>query len=235
MKRVSLIDSIVEEIKQKIARGELKDGDSLGSQDELARHLEVSRPTLREALKRLELMGLIETKHGRGTFVKTVSPQDFMNPLSSFLVIDQESALELMEARLYIEGAVAALAAKHANTEDISAIKAALDSMKVAADKVNVEAFIDYDIKFHLLVARSTNNRILMKTVDILRDLIHQLVFKVFEIQAGSESETFTHTIMFHEQILSAIEQHDARIARRHMEEHLRDVIGKVKSKRHLQ
>lgn len=235
MKRVSLIDSIVEEIKQKITGGNLKDGDSLGSQDELARQLEVSRPTLREALKRLELMGLVETKHGRGTFVKTVSPHDFMNPLASFLVIDQESALELLEARLYIEGAVAALSAENASTENIGKIKAALDNMKAAAEKVNLEAFIEYDIKFHLLVARSTNNRVLIKTVDILRDLIHQLVLKVFEIQAGSESETFNHTIKYHEQILSAIEQHDSNIARRHMEEHLRDVIRKVKSKRNFQ
>lgn len=231
MKRVSLIDSIVEEIKGKISQGELKDGDSLGSQDELARQMEVSRPTLREALKRLELMGLIETKHGRGTFVKTMDPHDFMNPLASFLVLDQESALELLEARLYIEGAVASLSAKNASEKDIDEIKKKLDEMKSAAKASNLESFIKCDIQFHLLVAQSTNNRVLIKTVNILRDLLHQLVYKVFEIQSGSVSETFTHTITFHEQILSAIQQHDSLVARQRMEAHLRDVVRKVKQK----
>ena len=232
MQRVSLIDSIVEEIKQRISQGELKDGDSLGSQDDLAKRMEVSRPTLREALKRLELMGLVETKHGRGTFVKTISPQDFMNPLASFLVIDQKSALELLEARLYIEGAVAALSAKNASPNDIKAIKQKLDDMKTAAQETSLEKFITYDVQFHLLVAESSKNQILTKIVNILRDLLHQLLSKVFEIQSDSLSEIFIQTIRFHGKILSAIEQHNPDIARQHMEAHLKDVALKLKENR---
>lgn len=231
MKRVSLIDSIVEEIKERITRGELKDGDSLGSQDELARQMDVSRPTLREGLKRLELMGLIETKHGRGTFVKTINPHDFMNSLASFLVIDQESALELLEARLYIEGAVAALSAENASQQDIDGIKQSLDDMKVDAQKADVESFIAHDVQFHLQMAESSKNRILIKTVNILRDLLHQLVHKVFEIQSDHLSKALNQTIEFHEQILEAVQQHDARGARRKMEAHLRDVARKIKRK----
>jgi GntR family transcriptional repressor for pyruvate dehydrogenase complex len=229
MQRVSLIDSIVEEIKQRISQGELKDGDSLGSQDDLAKRMEVSRPTLREALKRLELMGLIETKHGRGTFVKTITPQDFMNPLASFLVINQESAIELLEARLYIEGAVAALSAKNASQNDIKGIKKKLADMKTAAKTASVEKFIANDVQFHLLVAESSKNRVLTKVVNILRDLLHQLLHKVFEIQSDSLAKTFNQTISFHEKILSAIEQHNPDMARRHMEAHLKDVACKLK------
>src|SRR5450756_208894 len=87
--RTSVIDSIVAELKTKIASGELKDGDMLTSQDELARSLGVSRTSLREALNRLSLMGLVEMRHGSGTYVKTARPQDLMNSLSSLLIMDQ--------------------------------------------------------------------------------------------------------------------------------------------------
>src|SRR5674476_2799 len=76
--RPSVIDSIVDEIVDRIASGELKDGDMLASQDELARSLGVSRASLREALNRLNLLGLVESRHGSGTFVKTARPQHFM-------------------------------------------------------------------------------------------------------------------------------------------------------------
>lgn len=234
MKRVSLIDSIVEEIKGRITRGELKDGDSLGSQDELARQMEVSRPTLREGLKRMELMGLIETKHGRGTFVKTINPHDFMNPLASFLVFDQQSALELLEARLIIEGAVASLSAKNATVQDTMEIGQKLIDMKVAAEKDNIKDFITSDVQFHLLVAQSSKNRILIKTVNILSDLLHQLVDRVFELQSNQLPATLKQTIQFHEQILAAIQNHDAAGAQRKMKAHLSDVTLKIKVGRYI-
>jgi len=83
VKRLSLIDTIVEEIKGRVITGEYKSGNLLGSQDELARTFGVSRASLREALKRLELMGLVESRQGLGTFLKKIEPCDFMNPLSS--------------------------------------------------------------------------------------------------------------------------------------------------------
>ena len=90
--RTTVIDSIVAEIKGKIVFGELKDGDMLASQDELARILAVSWASLREALNRLSLMGLVEMRHGSGTYVKTARPHDLMNSLSSLLIMDQSSS-----------------------------------------------------------------------------------------------------------------------------------------------
>ena len=149
LERKSLIDSIVEEIKDKVISGELKDGDMLTSQDVLANSMGVSRASLREAFNRLKLMGIIETKQGSGTFVKKTTPSDFMNSLASLLIMDQASAAELLDARLHIESAVAALAAKNASDEDLKKMKRVLDGMENDFRSGNIESFIAKDIQFH--------------------------------------------------------------------------------------
>lgn len=83
-----------------------------GAQEELAESMGVSGASLREALNRLNLMGLIETRQGSGTFVKTVNPVDFMKSLSSLLIMDKASIIVFLDARLYIVFAAAELAAK---------------------------------------------------------------------------------------------------------------------------
>ena len=228
MKRVSLVDSIVEEIKNKIISGELKDGDMLSSQDELAKSMQISRPSLREALRRLQLMGLIEFQHGRGTFVKTVQPQDFMNPISGFLPIDKKTAYELLEARLSLEGSVASLAAQKATEEDIRSLEDVLGEMEEAAAKLNVTEFTKLDVRFHLLIAEGSRNKILFQVVNILRGLLQKLVDRVFDTQQDRLEETFTHTIDYHKEILNSIKSNDATKARRAMEKHIRDVQRKL-------
>ncbi len=228
MDRVSLIDQIVEEIKTKILNGELRDGDMLQSQDEMAKAMEVSRTSLREALRRLELMGLIESKHGRGTFVKTVHPENFMNPLMGFLPIDRDTAVELLEARLYLEGSATALAAQKATHDDIQAMKDALEGMKRAAADYDVRTFIDLDVRFHLLVAEGTRNRIMIQVVNILRSLLHQLVSRVLDTNRDQLEQTLAQTIEYHQSIFEAIRERDASKARDAMESHIKDVKKKL-------
>ena len=230
MKRMSLIDSIVEEIKDKILSGELKDGDMLESQDDMSKRMGVSRPSLREALRRLELMGLIESKHGRGTFVKTVQPQDFMNPLSGFLTIDKESAFELLEARLFLEGSVAALAAQKATPDDVLAMEQVIAGMKAAAENFDVQKFIELDVQFHVYMAECTKNRVMIQVVNILRGLLQKLVARVFDRHQGRLAKTFAQTIDYHEKIYQAIKARDMVKARNAMESHINDVRQKVEN-----
>lgn len=229
MKRVSLVDSIVEEIQNKIISGELKDGDMLTSQDELAKSMQISRPSLREALRRLQLMGLIEFKHGRGTFVKTVQPQDFMNPISGFLPINKKTAYELLEARLYLESSVAAMAAQKATEEDIKSLEDVLAKMETAAAKLDVKEFAQQDVKFHLLIAEGSRNKIMFQVVNILRGLLQKLVDRVFDTHRDRLEETFSHTIGYHREVLDSIKSHSVSRARKAMEKHIMDVRRKVK------
>ena len=98
--RTTLIDQIVNDVKGRIIAREFKEGDLLPSQDEMARRLGVSRVSLREAFNRLALMGLIEIKHGVGTYIKATKPEYLINSISSMIVMDQASADELLQARL---------------------------------------------------------------------------------------------------------------------------------------
>lgn len=221
MERISLIDTIVVEIKDKIISGELKDGDMLASQDDLAKTMGVSRASLREALNRLALMGLIKTKQGRGTFVKRATPLHFMNSLSSLLIMDQASAAELLDARLHIEPAVAALAAKHSTEGDIKRIKAVLRGMEADLRVGDLESYISRDVQLHILIAESSKNRVLVKVLEIIRDLLRQFIHKFFITVPPGVSTS----IKYHKNIYEAIKRHDPVEARKHMEEHIKSLI----------
>ena len=217
LERTSVIDSIVAEIRDKIISGELKDGDMLASQDELARSMGVSRASLREALNRLNLMGLIETRQGSGTFVKTTEPLDFMNSLSSLLILDHVSATELLDARFHIESAIAGLAAKNATDREIAEMKAALERMARDIRACDAESFAVQDLRFHMLVAESSRNRVLMKVLGIISDILRQFILSTvttFPIAAPSAAE-------YHRRVFEAIRERDVEAARMHMEEHI--------------
>ncbi len=224
MERTRLIDNIMSEIKDKIIQGELKDGDMLASQDDLAKTMGVSRASLREALNRLELMGLIESIQGRGTFVRTIAHTDFMNPLASFLAMDQDSALDLLEARSYIEGAVAALAANNASEDDLKKLEHVLKRMEQAASSEDLKSFIAMDVQFHMLVAECSKNRVMAKIAEIIRDLLRQLIQMVFDSVRTSMPDTMDRTITLHRNVYDSIRRRDAPSARKQMEIHIKDV-----------
>jgi GntR family transcriptional repressor for pyruvate dehydrogenase complex len=223
MERTSLIESIVSEIKDRVISGELKEGDSLGSQDDLARSMGVSRASLREALNRLNLMGLVETRQGSGTFIRRTMPVDYMSSLSSLLIMDQVSAAELLDARLHIESAVAALAAKNATELDIKKIKFVLNGMENDFRANKLGSFIARDVQFHMLIAESSKNRVLVKVVEIIRDILRQFIKKFFDALPMSVSDA----VAYHRKIYEAIERHDPVAARKHMEDHIMSLIDR--------
>lgn len=213
--RTTVIDSIVAEIKNKIVAGELKDGDMLPSQDELARTLGISRASLREALNRLTLMGLIEMKHGSGTFVRTARPHDFMNSLSSLLIIDRPSAAELLQARFHVESAVAALAAMNATDEDLDRMRQILERTEREAGAGDIDVFIHLDTQFHMAIAEAAKNPVLTKVLEIIWELLPQ------RIRHLGSPESIAAFLRYHRAIYEAVAQHDAVGARQQIESHV--------------
>ena len=224
LERMTLIDSIVAEIRDKIISGELKEGEMLASQDELAREMGVSRASLREALNHLRLMGLIETKHGSGSIVRRSTPVAFINSLSSLLTMDRGSAAELLDARLYIESAVAAVAAKHASEEDLKGMKQLVEGMERDFKAGDIESFTSRDVQFHMLIAQSTKNRVLVKVVEIVRDILRQFIQKFFATVPASVSDA----IEYHRRIYEAIKERDPEGAQRHMEAHIMSIVKRL-------
>jgi len=228
LKQTSLIDQIVTEIEEKIRGGQFKSGDMLASQDELAKSMGVSRASLREAFNRLQLMGLIEIKQGRGTFVRQLTPGDFMSSLSSFLIVEKESAIELLEARLEIESSVAKMAAEKGDKEKISKIEEALIGMGRAMKNNDLDEFIAMDVNFHVAIGESSDNEIMIKIVAILRRLMKQLIERVFDDVAFDKEELMKVTYNFHESVYNAIFKKDPEGAKRSMRDHLGDVMKRI-------
>ena len=221
LERTSLIDSIVSELKSRVLSGELKDGDTLGSQEQLAKSLGVSRASLREALNRLSLMGIIEAKQGIGTFVKSATPLDIIQQISPLLVMDKATAEELLVARLHIESAVAAMAAKHATEEHLRKMRLVLESMEDDFSSGDAGSFIALDVQFHLLVSETAGNRVLSTMVQMMREMLHRFVYRI----VSTYPEYLPNAINYHKQIYEAIGRHDAENARKHMEDHISSLI----------
>ena len=228
LKQTSLIDQIVTEIEEKIRTGQFKNGDMLASQDELAKTMGVSRASLREAFNRLQLMGLIEIKQGRGTFVRELTPGDFMRSLSSLLIVKKDSAVELLEARLEIESSVAKMAAEKGSKEKILKIEKTLIGMGNAMKSDDLEKFIASDVSFHMAVAESCENKIMIKIVGILRRLMKQLIERIFYDVVVDQHELMRATYHFHERVYDAILNRDPERATRSMQDHLGDVMKRI-------
>ena len=126
-KRVS--DQAFEQIRDLIFRGQLKPGDQIMPERELAQALGVSRPTVREAIKKLVTMGLLEHHQGQGTFVRSTDSQREHNPLAAVIEDHDASLEELLEVRMGLEGQAVILAAQRATAEDLKVLEKALEAM----------------------------------------------------------------------------------------------------------
>jgi len=219
-----LIEKIVEDLQDRIVRGDLKEGEKLPAQEKFAETLGVSRGTLREAFNQLVLMGILEMKQGSGTYVKSVTPSSYMNSLSSALLMNKGSAAELLDARLSIEGAVAFLAAKKATEEDIRGLGKVIDGMREDLREGRIEDYANRDIEFHFLVAKSSKNRVLMKVVETIRDSMYQLMAEFYSTMPN----IVKLSMGYHQKILRAIEAHDPVEARKQMESHIHSLVTTI-------
>lgn len=224
LKHTKLITKIVEEIKNQIIRGELQAGQKLPPQDKWAKEMGISRGTLREALNQLVLIGIIEMKQGNGTYVKSITPSSFMESLSLALIMDKSSVSELLDARLCIESAVAFWAAKKASTKDMQELKKTCQQMREAYQHNNTEEFIKKDLEFHILIAKSSKNRVLMRVVQTIREVLYQFIADFFSLMP----DTMKNALNYHTRILKAIENQNPEKAKKEMEAHIISLIRRL-------
>jgi DNA-binding FadR family transcriptional regulator len=216
-----LYRQIAEQLRQLMVSGEFALGSRLPAERDLAVQLGVSRPSVREALIALEVEGLIEVRTGSGIYVKRIDP-----PNKSAAPSEAETntpadwgPLEVMSARLLIEAEVAALAATHAQKADLKAIKAGLQQMKLEAARDEVPR--EGDEAFHEAIAQACGNSVLLDTVQRYWQARNGPLFErlgdYFE-----HPQSWQAAIAEHQQVLLAIEAHDATAARKAMQKHLK-------------
>ena len=226
--RTSVSDEIVAQLTDLIARNVLKPGDRLPPERELCKRFGVGRSSLREALRSLAVMGVLDGRVGEGTFVCDNS-QYLEKALQWGFALDGKKIQDLAETRMMLESQNAQLAAGRATSEDLAAITAALEGMKRALDIW--ERFLECDLQFHLLVAQATHNSLLYNLLETTRSHLQAWI-------EGSLSEPTLAghraklSLGEHDRILVALKARDADGARRAMGDHIRssgeDLQGQV-------
>lgn len=221
LRRTSLIDKIVTELKEKIVSGDFKDGDLLPSQDELAKSMGVSRSSIREALSRLSTMGFIESRQGVGTFIKFKKSSGSLDSISSLILKDRYSGKELLQARFIVEPAIASLAAENAVESDIEKIKSILEKTEQEFQIGMMSNFLDRDREFHRLIATTSKaSKILIELLLDIRNLIPTGIYKAF----SNSRPLVASALDYHTKIFKAIKEHDSIAARKFMEDHIMSV-----------
>jgi GntR family transcriptional repressor for pyruvate dehydrogenase complex len=212
-----LYEQIVEQIEDRIRRGELRPGHPLPSERELAEQFGVSRTTVREAIKALREKGLVEVYPGRGTLVVDNLPRVIRQSLQILLGWEQTRRIsELMEVRELLEPSIAALAAERATEEHLEAMRRAVEVMDASFD--NAEQFVEADLDFHLALAEATGNSLIPLLLDPIIDLLREHRIQVFRVGGAVRGQ------LHHKRILEAVLRRDPEAARAAMIAHLHQI-----------
>jgi GntR family transcriptional repressor for pyruvate dehydrogenase complex len=211
-----LVFQVVRAIEDQILRGKLEIGVRLPPEREFSEQLGVSRPVVREAVRILTAQGLLETRHGIGTTVKTVGRDEVVKPLKMFLRIRGEhiSVAYLHQVRSILEIENAGLAAEQGRQEDVAALAEICREMERAWD--DPVRFALKDSEFHRRLSETTHNPLLV----LLLDSVHDMMSEVRELVAH-ESDLFDRVMPTHIRIVESVRAHDAAAAREAMREHL--------------
>jgi len=221
VKKTRIYEDIVQQIMGLVATGKLKAGDQLPPERELSETFHVSRASVREAIRALESMGLLESRPGDGTYISALKVEVIIQPLAALILHEKDGLLELLEARRVIEPHLAYLAAKKATPEDIERLENILaeQEVRIAEGGTAVEA----DTAFHHALAETSKNKVLLRLVNGIVDLLADSRERA--LQTGDRPKK---SLTMHREILAAIKKGDARGAERAMRKHIEAVKGHI-------
>jgi GntR family transcriptional regulator, transcriptional repressor for pyruvate dehydrogenase complex len=221
VKSVRIYEDIVRQVRALIADGQLKSGDRLPPERDLAQRFRVSRTSVREALRSLQSRGLIEIRAGEGAFVRDVSVEALIEPLALVILPYREAVGELFEARRLLEPAIAALAARRATRDELAEMERILADQ--AREVAHGRTGMAQDSALHAAIAAAAHNRAIVRIVNALVDLLAQSREESLHTP-GRPRRSHQH----HRRILGAIRRRDEAGARRAMFDHLTAVAKLV-------
>lgn len=217
-----IYEEVSELLHEKIRSGELKPGDRLSSVEQLAEQLQVSRSAVREALSALKAMGLIEIKHGSGTFVKQIQINQLEFPLLTTILINKKDVFHLLEVRKIIEVGAVASAALHRTEEDLQRMMKVLDEMKHVHGDGELGEKVDYE--FHTSISSASQNPLLATLLEQVSSLMIDTMRETRRLWLFSEKMPREKLYDEHMQIYLAIKQQNEELAKHAMLSHLAHV-----------
>lgn len=218
IKNPKIAEAIVTQIEDLIVQGVLRPGDQLPAERDLAQHLDVSRPSLREAIKELESRGLLKTRRGGGTFVGDVIGSVFADEFVSLFRSNDRAISDYIEFRKEIDLIAVRLAAERATDADKQILTGIHDTLCLAFEQNDHEKIIRCDTEFHIAVVAAAHNVVLLHT---LRSILEQMV-PIFYKRLPREPEKVmvSDIISQHGDILQAIMDRDPEAAQKAVEVH---------------
>ena len=229
----AISDEIVDQLVDLIRREEIRPGERLPAERDLCRQFGVGRTTLREALRSLSTLGIIEGRVGEGTFVANDSSLHLEKSLQWGLLLDQKGVDDLIETRMMLECQTASSAATRSTAEDLDTIRSTVVSLEHAlADQ---QRFLEADLEFHLAIAKTSQNAILANLLNLTRNYLQQWIVQSLDDPTHPDGERRARlSLDEHRAILAAIESGDAAEAEDHMQRHIesssRDLIRRTQS-----
>ena len=213
--RITLGEQVATQIAGQIAGGVWKPGDRLPAEGELCAALGIGRSTLREALKSLAYVGLVQMRPGEGTYVLD-STQMLIDRIRTGGILKTEKELEdVSEARLILETELAAMAAKRLEASDLEKLEEILQEMKRCVDDDGGE-YAALDVEFHLAIAKSSKNQLLYELLVPIRNVLQEFIAKS-QALPGIKQNAHKH----HARIVAALKECNPEKARREMRAHL--------------
>ena len=219
MPRKSLVATVADSVLDGIVRGDLVPGDALPSEAELGAIHDVSRITVREAIKTLQAQGVIRVENGRGSYV---NPVDEWVSLDAVLRItsvggrDDDVAVQLIEVRRMLETGAAALAATRRSDDDLAQLASYVDEMRESSVRGDVDAFVRADLAFHDVILRASGNVFLRVLFEPLTRVLAER-----RAQTSRVPEIQAHAIDEHASVLEALRTGEAETSRRAMDRHM--------------
>ncbi|WP_165423888.1 FadR/GntR family transcriptional regulator [Ktedonosporobacter rubrisoli] len=220
--RTAVAEDIVAHLLRLIREKQLRPGDKLPPERELAAMLRVSRPSLREGLRTLSIMKVVELRHGSGTYITSLEPETLVEHLDFVFALDDSTYQQLFEARKVLEPGICALAAQHITEEELGELERCLQRSQVGL--AEPETYLQADLDLHAIIGRAARNPLLWRFMVSIQHLGRASRERTV-VLPGVVQQTFQD----HQAIVSALRTHQAELAREAMLIHLEHIEQRLK------
>ncbi|MCR4705622.1 MAG: FadR family transcriptional regulator [Lachnospiraceae bacterium] len=216
IQKINVVEQVFEQMQRLLIEGTWRSGDKLPSENELSVTFGVSRMTIRQAMQKLKALGLIETRTGSGSYVRELNPEDSLNDLIPLMYIGKPSQLHVFQFREMIDSESVRIATTRIDDRHVNKLEDLLTKMKEAADNDDGEAFSKYDLKFHMVIVKLTDNPMMIKAYEILLNVLTESMNSVIE------KMKYKPALNFHRKIIDAMKRKNEVLAEQTMREHIR-------------
>ena len=210
-------DQIVEEMLSKILKGEYKENEVLPPESYFVDYFGVSRVTIRESFKKLNTLGVVTIRQGKGTIVNKVSLGILMKPQYSAIIFDEYNVEQIYDVRIILESGIAGLAAKNSTEENAEALRQLVIKMDNECKRRDNAAFSKLDIQFHGMIVDIADNEVLKTMYQTISDIIGRYIETINVLSP----DIVERSAQSHHDICEAIIAHNRAEARMHMEKHI--------------